>query len=223
MTAKQVPALRSKPGLRPGNRVAEPHPSFANKLGRTRVVGLKSPADNARRANTIKTYILRDPNAVEPQRPACLPRHPPAPAPCPRGPVLYVGLDVHNTTSPSHLPRRTPPEAARTRRRHPITVLWAAPDDTPHPRDRERVARGVGLECCWCVYDESCSATGRGVTSRTFTSLGRWQKGQHVAAGCVATVCRSSGSGLDSGARAAPNNCRGWASRVCFCRLPSRP
>ena len=54
------------------------------------------------RANTMKTYILRDPQAVEPQnlkqnpRPAPC-RNVPAPKPAP-GPTLFIGLDVHNDT-----------------------------------------------------------------------------------------------------------------------------
>lgn len=50
------------------------------------------------RANTMKTYLLRDPNAVEPQK-AARP-HPPTsasqpPPVAPPGPTLFVGLDVH--------------------------------------------------------------------------------------------------------------------------------
>ena len=61
-------ALRSKRGLRTeGNRNAEPHPSFAVLLRRTGVVGLAPQTTNDRRANTMKTYILRDPKTVEPQ------------------------------------------------------------------------------------------------------------------------------------------------------------
>ena len=61
------------------------------------------------RTDTMKTYILRDPNRVEPQNPAwrdpaikatvdtiCSPTPAPAPAPTPAACVLYTGLDVHN-------------------------------------------------------------------------------------------------------------------------------
>src|SRR5437867_2515494 len=58
MKAKAVSALRSKRGLRPGVRDAEPQ-----------VVGLAPQTTKARRANTMKTYILRDPQTVEPQNP----------------------------------------------------------------------------------------------------------------------------------------------------------
>ena len=44
----------------------------------------------------MKTYLLRDPNAVEPQKPARPPRRQSAPLPRLPGPVLYLGLDVHN-------------------------------------------------------------------------------------------------------------------------------
>ena len=52
------------------------------------------------RANTMKTYILRDPKPVEPQKSS------PSPSPKPAAPVLaavpvpspilFIGLDVHN-------------------------------------------------------------------------------------------------------------------------------
>src|ERR1035437_3578432 len=100
MKVKAVSALRSGRGLRPVGRVAEPQ-----------VVGLAPQTTmNDRRANTMKTYILRDPKTVEPQT---SPRPlrpepgltalvnvicgPPVPPPPPlAGPVLFIGLDVHN-------------------------------------------------------------------------------------------------------------------------------
>ena len=54
MKASEVTALRSKYGLRPARRDAEPQ-----------VVGLTPQTTNERRANTMKTYILRDPKTVE--------------------------------------------------------------------------------------------------------------------------------------------------------------
>ncbi len=57
MKAKAVFALRSKRGLRPEmNRAAEPQ-----------VVGLAPQTSNERRADTMKTYILRERKAVESQ------------------------------------------------------------------------------------------------------------------------------------------------------------
>ena len=55
MKGKAVSALRSKRGLRPGKEDAEPP-----------VVGLTPQTTNERGANTMKTYILRDPKTVEP-------------------------------------------------------------------------------------------------------------------------------------------------------------
>ena len=50
---------------------AEPHPSFASLLWRTGVVGLAPQTTRmTERANTMKTYILRDPKAVQPQKSA---------------------------------------------------------------------------------------------------------------------------------------------------------
>src|SRR5664279_3081329 len=100
MKRVKVSALRSERGLRPVGRVAEPP-----------VVGLApQTTKNDRKANTMKTYILRDPKTVEPQtslrplRPEpgltalvnviCGPPVPPAP-PLARL-VLFIGLDVHN-------------------------------------------------------------------------------------------------------------------------------
>ena len=50
---------------------AEPHPSCAVVLWRTGVVGLAPQTTRmTERANTMKTYILRDPKAVQPQKSA---------------------------------------------------------------------------------------------------------------------------------------------------------
>jgi hypothetical protein len=69
MEAKAVSALRSKRGLRPVEQVAEPQ-----------LVGRTPQTTNERRANTMKTYILREPKAVEPQKPVRTRRSAPAPA-----------------------------------------------------------------------------------------------------------------------------------------------
>ena len=58
MKGKVVPALWSKHGLRRGNG-AEPQ-----------VVGLAPQSSNERKADTMKTYLLRGPKPVEPQQPA---------------------------------------------------------------------------------------------------------------------------------------------------------
>ena len=63
MKGKAVSALRSKRGLRPVMRVAEPP-----------VVGLTPQTTNEWKANTMKTYILRHSQPVEPQKPIRSPR-----------------------------------------------------------------------------------------------------------------------------------------------------
>ena len=84
MKRVKVSALRER-GLRPAGRDAEPQ-----------VVGLAPQTTNERRANTMKTYILRDSQTVERQKSVRRPRpQPTAPAPA-KGPVLFNGLDVHN-------------------------------------------------------------------------------------------------------------------------------
>jgi len=86
MEAKAVSALRSERGLRPVWREAEPQ-----------VVGLAPQTTrNDRRANTMKTYLLRDPKAVEPQkRPRPL-RSPPVPPAC-------VGHRQNGQTAPGEV------------------------------------------------------------------------------------------------------------------------
>jgi hypothetical protein len=85
MKVKAVSALRSKRGLRPVMRVAEPP-----------VVGLTPQTTNEWKANTMKPYILRDPKPVERQKSIRRPRPKPAAPVALKGPVLFIGLDVHN-------------------------------------------------------------------------------------------------------------------------------
>ena len=98
MKAKGVSALRSERGLRPEERAAEPQ-----------VVGLTPQTPENRKPNTMKTYLLRDPNAVEPQNPPRARPSQPTSAPAPAapvhtilgratasGPALFLGLDVPN-------------------------------------------------------------------------------------------------------------------------------
>jgi transposase len=100
MKRVKVSALRSERGLHPAERDAEPQ-----------VVGLAPQTTmNDRTANTMKTYILRDPKTVEPQTspralrpdPALTATvdlicgRPAAPPPPLAGPILFIGLDVHN-------------------------------------------------------------------------------------------------------------------------------
>jgi len=94
MKRVKVSALRER-GLHPAERDAEPQ-----------VVGLAPQTTNERKADTMKTYILRYPKPVEPQKSSRRQRTEPAApvavaligraaAPA-KGPVLFIGLDVHN-------------------------------------------------------------------------------------------------------------------------------
>src|ERR1035437_10445980 len=97
MKRVKVSALRER-GLRPVVRVAEPQ-----------VVGLPPQTTNERKADTMKTYILRENKTVEPQKsPRPLRPDPaltatvdmicgrPVPPPPLAWRVLFIGLDVHN-------------------------------------------------------------------------------------------------------------------------------
>ena len=95
MKVKAVSALRSKRGL---HRVSGVEPQ---------VVGLTPQTTDERKTDTMKTYILRDPKPVEPQKSTRPPRPKPAAAVTAAGllprpsatikdPVLFIGLDVHN-------------------------------------------------------------------------------------------------------------------------------
>ena len=92
-------ALRDERGLRTVKRNAEPQ-----------VVGLAPQTTNmTERANTMKTYLLRTPKSVEPQkRPRSWRATPVPPArvvALAAGPARYVGLDVHNDSiAVSHAP-----------------------------------------------------------------------------------------------------------------------
>ena len=96
----------------------------------------------------MKTYILRDPKTVEPQR-APRPRHPqpfaPAPAAAPpRGPVLFIGLDVHNDSIAVSL---APSDRSEVRRygllggQHADVLQLLKKLSAAHP--------GVALQCCY--------------------------------------------------------------------------
>ena len=90
MEAKAVPALRSKRGLRPARRVAEPQ-----------VVGVAPQTTKEKKADTMKTYLLKTSPAVEPKAgrkstPITTATNPGPSAATPPGPALFIGLDVHN-------------------------------------------------------------------------------------------------------------------------------
>jgi len=95
MKVNKVSALRVKRGLHRVNG-AEPQ-----------VVGLTPQTTDIRKTDTMKTYILRQPKPVQPQKASRSPRLKPAPpvttaSPSGRpetpakGPFLFIGLDVHN-------------------------------------------------------------------------------------------------------------------------------
>ena len=98
MKEKAVSALRSKRGLRPVMRVAEPQ-----------VVGLASVTTDERKTDTMKTYILRNLKPVQPQKAIRPPRFKPAAPATHTGSVLYLGLDVHNDSIAVHMNRHQMP------------------------------------------------------------------------------------------------------------------
>ena len=62
------------------------------------VVGLASVTTEERKTDTMKTYILRNVKPVQPQKASRPRRVEPVLARVTKGPVLYIGLDVHNDT-----------------------------------------------------------------------------------------------------------------------------
>ncbi len=142
MKAKRVPALRSKRGLR---RVSGAEPQ---------VVGLtpQTTVKRKRKADTMKTYILRTPKTVERQNP------PPAPAPKPlrgdpavlalvdkiAGPVLFIGLDVHKDSIAVSL---APSDSTEVRR---YGVLGGTHDDVLKLAKKLQAAHpGAELRFCY--------------------------------------------------------------------------
>jgi len=84
MKVEKVSALRNKRGLHRVNG-AEPQ-----------VVGLTPQTTMKRKTDTMKTYILRPEKTVEPQKTSPSLRSQPAVPLVSKGPVLFLGLDVHN-------------------------------------------------------------------------------------------------------------------------------
>src|SRR5687768_11091908 len=146
MKARAVSALRIERGLRTGVRNAEPQ-----------VVGL-APQTTVitERANTMKTYILRDRKAVERQNRARRDRTvntlvngvcDPVPTPTPTaltGPVLYIGLDVHNDTIAVSL---APSDSTEVRR---YGIIGGQHDDVLRLIKKLSAAHpGVALKFCY--------------------------------------------------------------------------
>ena len=133
-------ALRSKRGLRRVNG-AEPQ-----------VVGLTPQTTNERRANTMKTYLLRDPKTVEPQTPRRARRRPepsgtgatPTVPPAPAGPALFLGMDVHNDSIAVSL---APSDSTEVRR---YGIIGGQHDDVLRLLQKLQAAHpGVTLKCCY--------------------------------------------------------------------------
>ena len=117
------------------------------------VVGLTPQTTNERRANTMKTYLLRDPQAVEPQTPRRAPRRPvptgagttPAVPPrAPAGPALFLGMDVHNDSIAVSL---APSDSTEVRR---YGIIGGQHDDVLRLLQKLQAAHpGVTLKCCY--------------------------------------------------------------------------
>jgi len=117
MKRVKVSALRSKRGLRPVEQVAEPP-----------VVGLTAPTTMmTERTDTMKSYLLRNSKAVEPQNPR--PALAPASA---RGPALFIGLDVHNDSIAVSIAHTNYHSALRDRRIKTGKIFSADPPDSTH-------------------------------------------------------------------------------------------
>ena len=149
MKAKAVSDLRIERGLRPEEREAEPQ-----------VVGLApQTTSNDRKANTVKTYILQDPTAVETQKPRrARPPNPAPAAPATPGPeanilgrpaaatdpALFLGLDVHNDSIAVSL---APSDSTEVRRygiiggQHDDVLKLIQKIQTAHP--------GLALKFCY--------------------------------------------------------------------------
>ncbi len=99
----------------------------------------------------MKTYILRDPNTVEPQKPA-RPRRPeiaptipvPAAPPPSTGPALFLGLDVHNDSIAVSLAPSDNPEVRR------YGIIGGQHDDVLKLIKKLAAAHpGAALKCCY--------------------------------------------------------------------------
>src|SRR5262245_53023831 len=102
MKATKVSALRER-GL-PADvcRKAEPQ-ADGETIDRHHLNNRPSPINSERKTDTMKSYILREPNTVEPQRARLAERPDPQTdalvqriVSARNGPALYIGLDVHS-------------------------------------------------------------------------------------------------------------------------------
>jgi transposase len=138
-------------------------------------VGLTSLTTKIRKADTMKTYLLRTPKTVEPQKPV-RPRHPVSVPPAtarailgqassqPNGPALFLGLDVHTDSIAVSL---APADSSEVRRygliggthedvlklarklqaAHPDTALRFCYEAGPHGYPLARCLRAHGYDC----------------------------------------------------------------------------
>ena len=113
------------------------------------VVGLAPQTTSNRKANTMKTYILRTEKAVEPQkaipRRAPNPLRPELPRPMvPAGPALCLGLDVHNDSIAVSL---APSDSTEVRR---YGIIGGTHDDVRRLMQKLQAAHpGVALKFCY--------------------------------------------------------------------------
>ena len=94
----------------------------------------------------MKTYILRDPQAVEPQKPARSQRPTTTPIAhaMPPGPALFIGLDVHNDSIAVSLAPSDRPEVRR------YGILGGEHDDVLRLIKKLQAAHpGMALKCCY--------------------------------------------------------------------------
>src|ERR1017187_861019 len=138
MKANKVSALRSKRGLHRVNG-AEPQ-----------VVGHAPQTTNDRKADTMKTYILRNPKTVEPQKSHRSPRPEPTVAIVGRGAmpingsVLFIGLDVHNDSIAVSL---APSDSTEVRR---YGIIGGGDHEGPNTLQKHQAAHpGTLLKFCY--------------------------------------------------------------------------
>ena len=96
----------------------------------------------------MKTYLLRDPNPVEPQKAPrpwrAEPVARPAPAAPRPGPALFLGLDVHNESIAVSLAPSESPEVRR------YGIIGGQHDDVLKLLKKLSAAHpGVALQCCY--------------------------------------------------------------------------
>jgi hypothetical protein len=134
-----VLALRSKRGLRSGIRIAEPQ-----------VAGLTPQTTSIKKADTLKTYLLRNVSKVQSQPQPMAPR-------AVTGPALYISLDVHTDSIAVSLAPSDSPEVQRyglISGGHDDVLRLAKKLQTVHPQNSLRFcyqAGPHGYPLCRCL------------------------------------------------------------------------